>query len=246
MQRNVQCPTGFSGVVRPLKLREANVLADDKLVRSGETLDQTLAACWLETTDPGPYEFPAGGRPNWKKVLIADRFFTILQLRIATHGPEYAFRAQCSKPQCRMTFEWSIHLENDLTIQPMPEEAREIVRAGNRFEARLQSSGKRVVFQLLDGDAEAQAAKQLRTNRHRKVTVAMAARIVEIEGVPSSDKYRFLEDMDLGEMSDLLHQMDAFDGGVETAIDVECPECMEVQEINLPLDKGFWLPKKLT
>ena len=32
------------------------------------------------------------------------------------------------------------------------------------------------------------------------------------------------------------------DCGVDTTIEVECPECFTVQEVELPFDKGFFLP----
>jgi hypothetical protein len=31
---------------------------------------------------------------------------------------------------------------------------------------------------------------------------------------------------------------------VDTAIEVECPECFTVQEVELPFDRGFFLPGK--
>lgn len=57
MPETITCPSGLTGRIRGMKAKEERVLADRKLARSGAQLDQILAACWEETTDPGPYDF---------------------------------------------------------------------------------------------------------------------------------------------------------------------------------------------
>ena len=68
-------------------------------------------------------------------------------------------------------------------------------------------------------------------------------RIVEIEGVEDSGKRQFLEEMELGDAAALLDRFDEADGGVETTIEVECPSCLGVQEVQLPFERGFFLPR---
>ena len=37
---------------------------------------------------------------------------------------------------------------------------------------------------------------------------------------------------------------DRVDCGVDTTIEVECPECREAQDVDLPFDSAFFLPGK--
>ncbi|MFH1919263.1 MAG: hypothetical protein ABIP48_05155, partial [Planctomycetota bacterium] len=80
MSETITCPSGLSGRIRGMKVREERVLTDRKLAKSGGQVDRLLAACWEETLDPGPYDF--GDKDiDWDLVLQGDRFFVLLQLR---------------------------------------------------------------------------------------------------------------------------------------------------------------------
>ena len=74
----ITCPSGLSGRVRGMKVREERVLADRKLAKNGGQIDELLGSCWEETLDPGPYAFGEGGKVDWGKVLQGDRFFALL------------------------------------------------------------------------------------------------------------------------------------------------------------------------
>ena len=90
MSSIITCPSGLSGRIRGMKAREERILADRKLAKNGTQLDQILGACWEETLDRGPYDFGQEAI-DWSKVLQGDRFYTLLQIRVLSYGPEYAF-----------------------------------------------------------------------------------------------------------------------------------------------------------
>ena len=64
MAELITCPSGLSGSLRGMKVREEKILVDRKLAKSGGQLDELLRACWEDTVDPGPYAFE-GPRPDW-------------------------------------------------------------------------------------------------------------------------------------------------------------------------------------
>ena len=57
MSEVITCPSGLSGRIRGMKVREERILTDRKLARTGGQVDHLLTACWEETLDPGPYDF---------------------------------------------------------------------------------------------------------------------------------------------------------------------------------------------
>jgi len=239
---NIVCPSGLSGEIRGLKGKEGKLLSDRTAARAGSTFEKILAGCWTATTDPGIYDLPADGSVDWSKVLVGDRFYTLLQIRALTFGDEYAFSVQCPAATCRERFEWTLNLQ-ELPVVRLSDATKAAFRAGNRFETTLPRDGRKVWFRLMTGADEARAAAALKAGRDGMLLAALALRIVEIENVADGERRRFLDDMEMADATALLDQFDAADGGVETSIEVECPSCLGVQDVELPFERGFFLPK---
>ena len=242
MSDMIICPSGLAGTIRGLKGKEGTLLADRVAAKSGVTFEKILAACWLSTEDPGPYAIDDKMPLDWSKVLVADRFYTLLKIRALTFGDAYAFSVQCASASCRERFEWELKL-SELPVRSLTKEALAAFRAGNRHETRLPHDGRKVWFRLLTGADEQRAAKSLKASQGGLLQTALLARIVEIEGVPEVERRRFLDEMELADQVALLDRFDEADGGVETRIEVECPACLSVQEIDLPFERGFFLPR---
>lgn len=241
MPETIECPSGLTGEIRGLKVREFNLLADRKLAKGGGQVDAVLSSCWTSTLDPGPYDF--GDKTiDWDKVLQGDRFYALLKIRASSLGNTYPFGVVCQNDACRHRFEWEVVLD-ELPVRRLPDDSRELFKAGNRFETRFPSSGKRVWFRLAIGSDERRFSKIRQSNRDRLWSSMLAMRILEIEGIKDSDKRRFIEDLDVAEAENLRAEFDRVDCGVDTTIEIECPECMSLQDVDLPFDQRFFLGK---
>lgn len=243
MAETITCPSGLTGRVRGMKAREERILADRKLARSGAQLEQILAACWEETLDAGPYDF-GGAAVDWNKVLQGDRFFALLQIRSLSYGPTYAFSVTCENRSCRARIEWEVDLR-ELPVKPLSDESRATFLATNRFPATLPSAGRAVAFRLLTGADERRMTALRRTSgSERPITTLLDFRIDSIDGVEPRDKQRFLEELSMSDVAHLLAEFDRVDCGVETEIDIECAECLGITRVELPFEKGFFLPER--
>lgn len=243
-------PSGFAGEIRKLKGSEANILSDRKAARKGETYDKILRACWLGTDDPGPYEnhgHVASGSRNvsWGRILVCDRFVTLAAIRSLSYGSSYWFPVKCGETGkgCGHPFEWEVDLESQIPIYPLPEESIQKIAAGdNRFDTEID--GIEIVFKLLTGADERRAGKNLRKNKSELFTTALASRIIDVKGRDRRAISSWLEGLDLDLQLELLNQFEAVDGGFETEIEVECPECDRIQGITVPFEgEAFWLPR---
>jgi len=235
----IVCPSGLAGEVRALKVKEADALANQAAAKQGTSFESIFTGCWAATTDPGPYKF-AGEKPEWGSVLVCDRFFTLMRIRAATYGERYEFQVnKCVG--CGERFAWELNL-NELPVKALPEESITNFKDSNRFYAHL-TDGRQVRFHLVTGTGEI-ANAQSKGRQLQRVTASLMGRIDEIEGVEPKDKFRFINDLDMGEAAILLEQFDAVDGGVETTLDIYCPHCATSQEVQLPLDRNFWVPIK--
>ncbi len=237
----ITCPSGLTGRVRGMKVREERVLADRKLAKSGGQIDELLGACWEETLDPGPYTLPEGGKLDWGKVLQGDRFFALLMVRALTYGPEYVFAVGCRNDACRARIEWEVDLTK-LPVRALSDESRAAFLDGNRFETRLPDAGLGVRFRLLTGDDERKLPALQRSAPDRVLSAVLAYRVLAIDGVEPKAKRQFLEELTLRDADFLVDEFDRVDCGVDTTIEIECPECFATQEVDLPFDKGFFLP----
>ena len=242
MTEIITCPSGLAGVVRGLKVREERILADRKLAKANAQLDELLRACWVETHDAGPYVVGERGI-DWDAVLQGDRFYALLAIRIATYGQTYAFSMTCSEERCRARFEWELDLRG-LPVRPLTSESRALFVGGNRFETMLADAKRRVTFRLLTGVDERKLPTLRRNADGQIMTAVLAHRCVEIEGVAAQEKRRFIEELSMSDADALVETMNQADYGVVTRIDVECPECLATQEIELPFGRSFFARTK--
>lgn len=242
MPHIIHCPSGLTGSIRGLKVREERVLADRKLQKAGSIVDELLRACWEETHDAGPYDFE-GGTIDWNKVLQGDRFFALLEIRALTYGAEYGFAVTCREEGCRARIDWEFDLQK-LPVRALSDESRTAFVGGNRFGTTLPDAGKRVWFRLFTG-ADERMLPALRKNAGERMLSAMLAfRVVEVEGVEDRERRRFVEDLSMRDADFLVDEFDRVDCGVDTTIEIECPECFARQDVQLPFDQTFFLPGK--
>jgi hypothetical protein len=242
MPHLITCPSGLVGSIRGLKVREERILADRKLQKSGGIVDELLRACWENTADAGLYDF--GDKPiDWDKVLQGDRFYALLEIRALTYGPEYAFGVTCREEACRARIDWELDV-HALPVRPLSDESRAAFLAGNRFETRLPDAGARVWFRLLTGADERKLPAIRKAAGERMLSAMLAFRCVEVEGVDVRDRRRFLEELSLRDADFLVDEFDRVDCGVDTTIEIECPECFARQDVQLPFDQTFFMPGK--
>ncbi len=242
MSQEITCPSGLIGRIRGMKVREERILADRKLARSGGQVDRLLSACWEETVDPAIYAF-GDKKIDWGQVLQGDRFFALLLIRALTYGPEYAFSVNCQNPTCRARIDWELDLR-ELPVRELSDESREVFLNGNRFQTVLPDSGKRVWFGLVTGAIERKLPQVRKSAGERVLSSVLAMRVQEIEGVESREKRKFIEDLTMRDADFLMDEFDRVDCGVDTNIEIECPECFSVQEVELPFEKSFFMPGK--
>ena len=165
----------------------------------------------------------------------------MLKIRALTYGSDYAFAVTCES--CRSRIEWELDL-NDLSVRQLSDESRAAFVDGNRFETRLPDADRRVWFGLVTGADERRLDRVRKSAGDRALSALLACRVSEIEGVEPRDRREFIEDLSMGDADHLLSEFDRVDCGVETDIEVECPECFAVQDVELPFDRDFLVPGK--
>jgi hypothetical protein len=234
------CPSGLSGEVRSLKVKELQRLADPSLARGGRNIDVMLGV-FTSITDPGPYKWEPGSQPVWDQVLTGDRFSALIDVRCATWGPSYEFTTRCE--ECHEPCEWELDLR-DLPRRKFPTETLDALKDGgaNRFECE-GPSGELVRFKLLYG-ADEKAIEKYRRDHGGLYGLgdALERKILSVEGIDSGALRAWIANLDAKPAHDLALRMDLADGGVDTDIEIVCSKCQWQQWVSLPFGKAFFVP----
>lgn len=239
MTDTITCPSGLTGVIKGLKGKSMRLLGDKQAMRSGLFLDKILSACWEQTSDPGPYHFE-GSKPDWSKVLIGDRVYALIQIRNRTWGSNFPFKIQCTNAGCRQRFDHTLDL-NELPVKPIADEDKAAFSDGNRLTGHLPD-GRAFEFRLLTGADEAKNIKQ--AGSMTDFLGVLKSRIYGIENLDDRGITSYFDESDLSVAYDVLAEMDRHDCGVETKIVVECPDCREALDIEIPFGQGFLTPPR--
>ncbi len=236
----VDLPSGLSGEIRRLKVRDENLIANRRNLKDGTILTKILNSVWKTTLNPGIYNF-GDKQFDADVILQGDKFELIRQLRIHSYPGEegYEFFVMC--PTCQENFPWTIDLR-DLEVIKLPEETKEQLTANGWLTMTLPDCGKKIKYRLIIGKDESRFAKIIKKNKERLSTIQLATQILEIEGVDSIAT--FIDDMSSYDATMFRRESDKNDCGVKTDIGLECPECDSIFDFEVPFGMGFILPNQ--
>jgi len=239
----ITCPSGLVGKIRHITGAELKLLSKQDEIEAGVTFNKILENCWLETEQPGPYE-TKDGVLDWDAVLTADRFYSLIQIRIETHGNIYDFKVPCDSKKCRgKKFWWDLPL-HELPVKKLPESSVETFRKGNRFEFKVGDDT--VIYRLNVGADEKSAIRMI--DDEPDLIEMLATRIVGVRsgGKETSGRREveaYLEKLSGRVLTEMFDEFEEVDGGVDTELEVFCPRCKTHKEINLPFNLRFFLPR---
>ncbi len=160
-------------------------------------------------------------------------------VRALAYRPEYAFGGR-RNDAFRARIEWDVDLTK-LPVWALSDQSRAVVVGGNRFEATLPDVGRCLRFRLLTGEDERKLPALQRSAPDKLLSAVLAYRVLDIDGVEPTAPRQFLEDLATRDADFLVVEFGRVDSGVDTTIEIECPECFATQEVDLPFDKGFFL-----
>lgn len=251
---DITCPSGLAGRIRGLKGRDFRNF-NRQTAKTGEGLTRVLAACWVDTADPGIYSLGPSGQLNWDDILIGDRLFALVSIRRAMYPEKYAFKVTCQEMACRKPIEWQIDLA-DLPVKKLPTASALALREGRNEFPHTIASGQVVKFHLLTGKLQAAGQSKLqslmrrydRYDRPSDLILSLATRITHVDGVDAGNTgelVNWLEDLGAEEHRAMIRAFDAADCGIDTTIEIECQagDCMATQAVELPFGRDFLMPR---
>lgn len=235
MATTVTCPSGLKGEIRKPKVRDINELR--KGGNSIQAYTKLLRTCWERTLEKGVYNWE--GDPNnvpWSEVLSGDRFYILLQIRVALFGPVYKFNVTCSS--CGTRFPWEVNVDEDIEIKPLTDEAKEILQGEHKLFTCETLDGREVKFKAGTGRMEAAIDDQ-----EEPIIKFVLPRLHSLDGQaqPKLMKEALL-DMDQDVFDDLQAKLAVSECGPDIGILARCP-CKATSRIDLPFDRTYFYPR---
>lgn len=215
-------PTGSEIEIREMTGLEEEILTNQKLIRSGDAVNQVLKNCIVRIGENNNIDIP-----DVLNMLSGDRLFTLVKLRQVSLGDEVELDIVCSNSACRANNHIIVNL-NDLPVTTYGED--------REFTFALPASGLKVRFCHLDGNKEKRLAQMQEPN----ITSAMLIRIIDIDGNPPSKK--ILADMSMKDRSALRAEMQRVDAGIDTTIEASCDSCGARIRTRLEAEPAFLFP----
>lgn len=208
--------------LREMTGAEEELLTNQKLIRSGDAVNQVLRNCILRIG-----ENEAVSMTDILDMLSGDRLFVLVKLRQISLGDEVELELACSNAACRAKNQAVINLD-DLSVTPYGED--------REFTFALPASGKKVRFVYLDGHME----KRLAQMQEPSISAAMMIRILDIDGSAPSKKA--LNEMSMRDRSALRQEMLRVEAGIDTAIELDCESCGTRIRTRLEAEPSFLFP----
>lgn len=205
-------------VFREMSGYEEDILANRKMSVS-KKLSQVIANCITKIGNVEDRELINGMSD---KLLITDRLFMLVQLRIASVGEILEFVSTC--PECEKTDKKMFDL-NNISINGAP-------KANNLFkEIVLPKSKKKLRIKAADAKIEEKIEKA--TNEKNAISLALFARIDSVDdAVPVMVDIMSLS---TGDRSALRKAIDELEGKIDDEFETTCPHCAATYKGNVPI-----------
>jgi hypothetical protein len=216
----VTLPSGVEATIREMTATEEGFLASQKMLKSGEAFEKILRNCVVEKD------------VDIDNLLVGDRYYLMLAIRRLTYGDDYDFKVRCGS--CGQTFNMSVNL-SELPVKKLegdPDATHTIT---------LPRTGKKVTFKLLRGRDEKKIAATMRKSPQELIRLSLYLHTVAVDGDENFSE-KFFETLPGADSQYYRRQIDAVTCGVDSAVEVECPECDNEFEAQLPIGESFFFP----
>ena len=250
---NNQIPNGKVNV-KPMGLQAEKVLATQRLATTGYSLDYLFKEC---------VQLPEGFDPL--DLLVGDRTFLLYYIRGITHGNMYEFAVTCSNDDCKSmsTHTYDLNLLADTIVHPQVDETEpfKVVLPylskvlGRDFWVKIRFMRGRDIQRIWERQRFDKKISGVRNAKGRQSETQIAIDqsleqnlnliIVEAMGDKSPNKIQSLvaklHAKDTATIREFIRENQP---GIDTTINVTCPDCSIEMTLDLPISEGFFRPAR--
>jgi transcription elongation factor Elf1 len=163
------------------------------------------------------------------EMVISDRWFYLVQLRILSLGADYKFSTQC--PSCQ---------HEDKVIFDLREvKVKKAPQADALYRELTLPSGQSVRIKVADGVSDAKIEKM--ANESNAPTIGLFVRIAEMNGGPVD--LADVKQMTMRDRAFIRQAIEEHEGQLDESFEANCPKCGHTYEGEMQLDgRTFFSP----
>jgi len=216
--------------VREITGHEEDMLAS-KAVPGHKKVGKLISACTTRLgtiTDNKTLSGIAG------ELTVGDRIFLMFAIRRTSLGDAYPFRGKCPSEECKYSGLFTLDLA-DLEVKPMPNPKKRI------YDITLPS-GKVARYRPLLGRDEEVLAEA--ANTKQAMSLGILQRLEMLNEAPPT--LPMVQALGLRDRNALRDAFEDIEGGVDTSLEMVCPECgLEFEEELDVSQAGFFFPSSV-
>ena len=228
--------------IREMTAREEDILADVNLQKSGVAIDKLIKNLIVDKSI----------NPN--SLLVGDKNAIVIEARVAGYGSQYKTKLTC--PSCASLVDFNFNL-NELSHKEAEIIEEEIEHLGGRiFQATLPRSEYKIRIKLMNAGDMSKFNEPLKRAMKGKSDARLQTTLLKLmihsienktDGVWFEDRSvinQFVETMPSIDSMYLRTAYKLLAPDVEMTQEFDCPECGHNQEMEVPLDAGFFWPDR--
>lgn len=218
-----------------VQVREITGIEEDMLasqqISSAQKISSLLTGC---VTRVGPETDRGKIARMVADLTVGDRVFLIFAIRRVTLGDELPVRESC--PACKTTTLFMVDLAKDMQARKMKDPTKRV------FDVTLPS-GLTARFRVSTGGDEERLAKIVKRNKQAPDALSQSILMrLELLG-DEKPTLQVVKSLGMRDRNFLRDQFQEVEGGVDTALELECPSCGNEWEKDLDLSAAsFFFP----
>ncbi len=227
----VNGPTNGIISIRPMTGEEEQILATPRYVKKGQAINMIFQRCMKENYRP-------------ENFLTVDRTYLLIYLRGISYSPSYDVELKCQ--ECEKKFAHTIDL-NTLYVEQAPDDY------GPELRDVLPTTKLPFSYRLSNGKDE-QDLNDYRERRSRafgdaaaddSLIYRTAMLLNDIDGITNKQELQvLLKNLPINDNAYIRSCMNEPPFGVDTGVEIICPNCLQDFEVDLPLEANFFFPRR--
>lgn len=212
---------------------EEQILATPRYIKKGIAINMIFKNCVREPIIP-------------EKLLTIDRTWLLIYLRGISYSHMYEVDVRCT--ECNSKFNEEINLDDDIKVRPCPDDF-----GPENLVDVLPKSGYKITYRLATGKDE-NIIQDHREQRIRKnpdgggaddTWVYRASLLItDIEGLTDQSALQALiSRLPIQDVAYIRMLLNEPPFGVDTKVNLTCPNCTEDFSVEMPMDTNFFFPR---
>lgn len=218
--------------IKTMTAKEEDILTSPAYIKQGVMIDKLIESCLMNKSITA------------QSLLSEDKMAILIGIRVTGYGPELNGNFHCDSCDKEQTAKFFL---NSFTIHES--KIQPTIEGENLFECELPRTKLKVQFRVLySGEEQAlmkdiEKSSKFKAGRQTNVTTKLLHSVQSINGKNDKQEIsKIIMNLPAGDSRFLRKQMQKAEPSIDTKQEINCPECGESKEVDVPIGASFFFP----